>query len=350
VKHGWRGNQPLTAHAQERRATVNHVPPRPSSPYPENIDVERLKESVNLSDVVRRYSELRPSGRTRVGLCPFHADSRPSFVVNDDLGLFYCHGCGVGGDVINFVRRIENCSFIEAIRSIAGAIPAITIPREREKARKLDRAKRALASAYARIQWNDAIAAKGTLAEIYLRGRGITCPIPSTLRYGVFPLWISLVTGRTGPRLPALIAACQSENGRVVGIQKIFLRRDGTRALLPRPKLSLGAIKGGALRLGPVAEQIIVCEGPEDGLTLHEMFPGTSVWVALGSGNIPFMNLPADIRRVLVAGDNNAGGRRAAKEACEAFQSQGRRADTIFPADDYEDFNDQLRDIRTRKS
>lgn len=329
---------------------MNDLHSRPTGPRRENIDVERLKASVSLSDIVRRYIELRSSGRSRIGLCPFHKEANASLVVTDELGLFYCHGCGASGDVIDFVRRIENCGFLEAVRSITGAIPAITIPRERAKARKLDRAKRALAGAYARSQWKEAHPIEGTPAEIYLRGRGITCPIPPTLRFGIVPLWISLVTGQKGARLPALIAACQDTQGAVVGVQRIFLQRDGSRAPLPRPKLSLGAIKGGALRLGPVADQIIVCEGPEDGVTLHEMFPTTSVWVALGSGNMPFMILPESVRRVLVAGDNNASGRRAAQDACEVFRSQGRNAGSIFPDAAYEDFNDQLQNIRNTTS
>lgn len=318
---------------------------RSTGPRRENIDVERLKASVQLSDIVRRYTELRPSGRSRIGLCPFHKESNASLVVTDELGLFYCHGCGATGDVIDFVRQAENCGFLDAVRSIVGAIPAITIPRERERIRKLDRAKRALAGAYARCQWRDALPAEGTPAETYLRSRGITWPIPPTIRFGTVPPWINLTTGSSGKPLPALIAACQRVDGSLGGVQRIFLQQNGLRADIPRPKLSLGAIKGGALRLGPVAAEMIVCEGPEDGLTLHQMLPSTPVWVALGSGNIPYMELPPEVRRVIVAGDNNPGGRKAAQDACTAFRSQGRQATAIFPDAAYEDFNDELRGI-----
>ena len=325
-------------------------PTKRQGPRRENIDTNRLKDSVRLSDVVARFTQLRPSGRSRIGLCPFHQETRPSLVVTDELGAFYCHGCQTHGDVIDFVRTIQRCGFMDAVRYISGQIPATTVPLERERAKKLEKAKRELAGAYARCQWKDARAPEGTPAETYIRSRGLTCAIPPTLRYGVFPLWISLVTGRKGPRLPALIAACQNADGAVIGVQKIFLQPDGSRAPLPRPKVSLGAIKGGALRLGPAAEQIIVCEGPEDGLTLHQMLPSIPVWVALGSGNIPAMKLPPEVRRVLVAGDNNPAGRKAAQDACEAFRSQGRQATAIFPDSDYEDFNDELRGIKKRGS
>jgi DNA primase len=76
------------------------------------------------------------------------------------------------------------------------------------------------------------------------------------------------------------------------------------------------------------------------------MLPSTPVWVALGSGNIPYMELPPEVRRVIVAGDNNPAGRKAAQDTCEAFRSQGRQATAIFPDAAYEDFNDELRGIQ----
>lgn len=315
-------------------------------PRRENIDTNRLKNSVRLSEVVARYTQLRNSGRSRIGLCPFHQDTDPSLVVTDELGLFYCHGCRAHGDVIDFVQAIQNCGFMDAVRYLVGAVPAITVTIERERARKLDKAKRALAGAYARNQWQDARPIEGTPAEAYLRSRGITCAIPPSLRFGIVPAWIDLVTGRKSRPRPALVAACQRVDGKVAGVQRIFVQGDGVRAALPRPKLSLGAIKGGALRLGPERPEMILCEGPEDGLTLHQMMPSTPVWVSLGSGNIPFMELPPAVKRVLVAGDNNPAGRKAAQDACATFLAQGRQAAPIFPAPEFEDFNDQLRGLR----
>jgi DNA primase len=314
-------------------------------PRGQKIDINRLKNSIRLSDVVSRYTKLRISGRSQIGLCPFHEDTDPSLVVTDELGVFYCHGCRAHGDVIDFVQAIQNCHFMDAVRFLLAAIPAIDIPRARERVRKIDRAKRALASAYARCQWHDARPVEGTPAETYLRNRGITCAIPLSLRFGIVPTWIDLMTGNKGRPVPALVAACQRPDGKVAGVQRIFVQANGTRASIPRPKLSLGAIKGGALRLGPEGSEMILCEGPEDGLTLHQMMPSTPVWVSLGSGNIPFMELPPGVKRVLVAGDNNPAGRKAAQDACKAFLAQGRQAAPIFPAPEFEDFNDQLRGI-----
>src|SRR3546814_14897020 len=96
---------------------------------------------------------------------------------------------------------------------------------------------------------------------------------------------------------------------------------------MSNPKLSLGQVRGCALRLGPIAPHIILCEGPEDGLTLRQKHPRASVWVSLGTGAMPHIELPDVIRRVTIAGDNNAPGRPAAETASAAFIEQGRSAE-----------------------
>lgn len=317
------------------------------APRRENIDVDRLKQSIRLSDVVSRYTQLRPAGPRHNGLCPFHDDKKPSLVVSDDVGLYYCHACQVGGDVIDFVKAMHKCSFIDAVKIISGVIPALDVARYRKQTKKLECAKRALCSVYARIQWQEGVRIEGSPAAVYLRSRGIRCDIPSSLRYGRPHLWTNLMTGDKGPRQDALIAACHDASGRITGVQRIFLQPNGTIARLRKPKRNVGMIRGGALRLGPEGIEMIVCEGPEDGLTLAQMMPSMPVWVGLGSGNMAAMILPPGVDRVLVAGDNNQAGRRAARLACDAFRSQGRQATPIFPDADYEDFNDQLRDRKT---
>lgn len=313
------------------------------SPGRATIDVKRLKDGIRLSDVVSQHTKLRRSGRSLTGCCPFHDDRKPSLVVTDEVGLYYCHGCHATGDVIDFVRAIQGCGFLEAIKWISGTIPAIDINRSRERAKKLDRARGAMTATYARFQWQAAVPIEGTPADRYLRLRGIKGAIPETLKYGVVPLWIDPMTGNRGPDNHALIAACYDVNERVTGIHKTLIRADGNLAPVRSPKQSLGQIRGGAVRLGPEASEIIVCEGLEDGLTVHELLPSTPVWVALGTGNMPAIVLPPSIKCVLVAGDNDAPGRAAVEKACEAFRIQGRHAAAIFPGHTYGDFNDQLR-------
>ena len=81
--------------------------------------LQELKIRSNLSDVVASYVNLRHSGRNLVGLCPFHSENTPSFNIYPENGSFYCFGCGAGGDVITFIRRIENLDYMEAVRFLA---------------------------------------------------------------------------------------------------------------------------------------------------------------------------------------------------------------------------------------
>lgn len=87
-------------------------------PLPE-LFLQELKMRSDIVDVVSSYVSLRRSGRNMVGLCPFHNEKTPSFNVYPENGSFYCFGCGAGGDVITFIRRIENLDYMEAIRLLA---------------------------------------------------------------------------------------------------------------------------------------------------------------------------------------------------------------------------------------
>lgn len=84
------------------------------------VDVAGLKAAVSIVDVVGLYVELKRNGKEFKGLCPFHNDRRPSLCVVPAKEMFWCASCGVGGDAIKFVRRIEACTFEKAVE-ILGA-------------------------------------------------------------------------------------------------------------------------------------------------------------------------------------------------------------------------------------
>ncbi len=94
------------------------------------IDVERIKADNPIEQVVARYVRLRKKGKTLVGLCPFHRETRPSFTVWPGMGRWWCFGaCGTGGDVIDFVMKIENVDFKEACRILTnGGLPELRTP------------------------------------------------------------------------------------------------------------------------------------------------------------------------------------------------------------------------------
>ena len=81
--------------------------------------LQELKYRSDIEQVVGSYVNLRRRGRTLSGLCPFHSEKSPSFTVYPDTQSFFCFGCGAAGDVINFIRRIENLDYMEAVRLLA---------------------------------------------------------------------------------------------------------------------------------------------------------------------------------------------------------------------------------------
>lgn len=81
--------------------------------------LQELKSYNDIEQVVSSYVHLRKRGRVSTGLCPFHSEKTPSFTVYPENQSFFCFGCGAGGDVITFIRRIENLEYIEAVKFLA---------------------------------------------------------------------------------------------------------------------------------------------------------------------------------------------------------------------------------------
>ncbi|MDO5741129.1 MAG: DNA primase [Ornithinimicrobium sp.] len=83
-------------------------------------DVQSIKERASLEDVVREHVNLRGAGvGTLKGLCPFHDEKTPSFTVRSTVGYYHCFGCGEGGDVIDFVTKVDHLTFTEAVERLA---------------------------------------------------------------------------------------------------------------------------------------------------------------------------------------------------------------------------------------
>ena len=81
--------------------------------------IQELQDKIDIEQVISSSISLKRRGKTLVGLCPFHNEKTPSFTVYPESRSFYCFGCGAGGDVISFVRRMENLDYIEAVKSVA---------------------------------------------------------------------------------------------------------------------------------------------------------------------------------------------------------------------------------------
>ncbi|MBQ2696075.1 MAG: DNA primase [Clostridia bacterium] len=81
--------------------------------------INEVSRRTNLAELVSGYVHLKRNGTSHVGLCPFHKEKTPSFHVDEDKQLFYCFGCGAGGNVFDFVMRAENLDFVDALRFLA---------------------------------------------------------------------------------------------------------------------------------------------------------------------------------------------------------------------------------------
>jgi len=81
--------------------------------------IEEVKRRADIVEIVSEYVTLKKGGRNLLGLCPFHTEKTPSFTVNRDKQIFYCFGCGEGGNVITFLMKMNGLSFPEAVRNLA---------------------------------------------------------------------------------------------------------------------------------------------------------------------------------------------------------------------------------------
>jgi hypothetical protein len=88
-------------------------------PSPRQFDAPDVKRSADVFSILSRYTRLRRAGRQYVGLCPFHSERHPSFYVEPARKIWKCFGCGLGGDILAFVMRIESCDFRSALRILA---------------------------------------------------------------------------------------------------------------------------------------------------------------------------------------------------------------------------------------
>ena len=175
----------------------------------------------------------------------------------------------------------------------------------------------------------------------YLAERGIENPTPLTLRrHG------ALLHALTGLYLPAMVAAAQAPTRDVVAIHRTFLTSDWKRkAPVSSPKMALGTLGAGAVRLAAASEEVGIAEGVESGLSAMQLFD-VPVWSALGSERLHKIELPPEVRRVVIFGDNGPAGHKAAMRAVETYTAQGRKVTLRFPPSEFGDFNDVLQNRR----
>jgi len=310
--------------------------------------VDEAKERHNITDVVRRRVKLTKVGRDWRCLCFFHNERSPSLQLNDAKGTYYCFGCGSSGDIVRLVMHVEGLDFMGALRWLGAAGLPDVDPADRLKAAAEDAAERLNAIADAQLMWSRCEDPIGTPAETYLRlARGITIAPPPAVRFGFVPTSRD-DNGEWKRPYPAMVLSVVDGAGDVVGLQRVFLRDDGRdKRWGKRSKLSLGRPRGSAVRLqAGISGEVVICEGPEDGLSLAQEMPDRTVWVALGTAMMPEIVMPPSLRTITIAGQNDAPGRAAVEKARAAFIEKGIAVRLIYPDAAFKDWNDQLRGVR----
>ena len=290
------------------------------------VDLAALKRRHLLAEVVEGAGvELRGRGRVRQGVCPFHEEREGSFTVYGDTERWYCFGCGEGGDVLDFLQRLEGLSLPEAIRRLDAAPPtAVVSPNHRRPVpTPVPPRDPALLTAAGRFYGGELRRSRG--ARAYLASRGIRLETAVRLRLGYASgrglrrflegagfsedrLRNSGLFTQRGERFAGMVVIPEVAAGRVRWLagRAIDPERSPRFQSLPGPKPVLGMG-----RLGPAPSWAVVAEGVFDWLVLAQW--GLPACAALGTQGLE--RVASALRgcpRVFLAFDNDEAGRDAA--------------------------------------
>ncbi len=298
----------------------------------DKVDILELKARHPLGDAVEAAGVvLRGKGRVRQGVCPFHNEAEGSFTVYADTEKFYCFGCGAGGDVLDFVGRMEGLSLPEAIRRLDDGTTRVTTapsrrptPIQRPTAAPLPPRDPALLTAATRFYAAELRRSRVALEYLASRGIGVDAALRMGLGYA------------TGLGLREYLQSAGFDNGRLSD-SGLFLERGAERfsRMITVPDLAHGlarwftgravdagakprfqAVPGpkpalGLAALGPSPSWVVVAEGVFDRLALAAW--GYPAVAALGTQGMD--KVEAALRccpRVLLAFDNDDAGDAAA--------------------------------------
>jgi hypothetical protein len=350
--------------------------------YESSPEVEDWIREAKDMDIVQGWERTSGPGRTNlkriagelVGPCPV-CGGTDRFAINPKKQLFICRHSDAGG-VIQLVRHVDGCDFLDAIETLTGRPKPggrreiseqerQDLARKRAQQDELNRQRRrdkeeqeardaARRLSSARGVWQTSLPIEGTAAESYLAGRGLDISRIDRRNLRFHP---GLPYPDRAGTLPALVARVAGVDGEGVGVWRIFLG-DGPkgRARVPNAKLGLGVVRGGAVRLGGLAEEIGLAEGIETACAAAELngwaFP---VWAGLSTSGIAGFVPPPLVKRIwvfpdydfprLVAGEwKTPPGRAAAEKLLDRAPELGVEVSIVEPiSPDKADFVDFLR-------
>lgn len=283
---------------------------------------------MSAAETISRALGGKRCGRGWLCRCPAHDDHTPSLSIADGESgklLVTCWAGCAGRDVLATLRQ----------RGLLAGKGAAYTP-HRQAGTGTDAKHAAARMETAMRLWQASQPAEDTPVAHYLRGRGITLPPPPTLRYHP-----GLKHPGSG-HWPAMVAMVQrGRDGQPVGIHRTFLARDGSGKAPVKPdKMMLGACRGGAVRLAPAGDVLMIGEGIETCLAAMQA-ANLPAWAALSTSGLRGLDLPPAIREVIVLADGDDPGEQAAQAAALRWTREGRKVRIARPRRGL-DFNDVL--------
>ncbi|HJW92467.1 MAG TPA: DNA primase [Thermoanaerobaculia bacterium] len=151
-----------------------------------DLVISQVRSAADLVEFVSQVTPLKLAGKSYKGLCPFHREKSPSFHVDRDKGLFYCFGCGAGGDVFKFLSLTERFTFPEAVEHVAARY-GIELPRRRKSSREVDKDDLMEVLDDASEAFHQALGWGDNPAKRYLEDRGVPQDIVKKYGFGYAP-------------------------------------------------------------------------------------------------------------------------------------------------------------------
>lgn len=160
-------------------------------------EIDTIRQGIDIVEVVSEYVELKKRGKNLVGLCPFHSEKTPSFSVDPEKQMFYCFGCGVGGDIFSFLMQIDKLTFPEAVENLAQRLGITLQPGDSRQRKRLTELEQVLEANRRAKQFYQYLLYKHPRAEQarrYLINRGLTGAVIKKFHLGYAPDdWTALV-------------------------------------------------------------------------------------------------------------------------------------------------------------
>ena len=336
--------------------------------YDEFID--RLRSESDIVSILSDYVPLKKKGKNYWGCCPFHHENTPSFSVTPDKGFFYCFGCQSGGNVFNFLMKIENISFFDAVKVLAQKMN-IPLPEKekssRELARERENSKLYRVNEMAREFFYACLTKTvyGKKAREYLNSRGVTDDVIERFKIGFAPpAWDKLVNAflERGVEQEVLLKAglivernsgdgvydrfrsrvifpISDARGRVVGFGGRVID-DSQPKYLNSPETSVFNKRyilfgfDAAQKFIKESGQAIVVEGYMDAITAHA-FGIRNVVASLGTAFSPEQAklLLRNAKDIFFAYDSDAAGQNATVRALSILRNLGANVRVILIPD-----------------